>query len=139
MSTADPPKPPIGLRAPGKRLWDRVLSRYVLTESEMSMLAEACRTTDELDRLQRAIRALPQLTTAGSTGQTIIHPLLAAADRHRRLLEKLTTALNLPDDGQAVGLRGPSRYARRAVTERWKKARKQDGDPSGTAGSNSAG
>jgi hypothetical protein len=133
MSTAPPPTPPTGLRAPGKRLWNRVLSKYVLTESELTMLAAACRTSDELDTLQRAIRALPQLTTTGSTGQTTIHPLLGAADRHRRLLEKLTTALNLPDDNQEVGLRAGSRLARRAVTQRWMKERQRDGDTSASA------
>jgi hypothetical protein len=105
MSTTEPPKAPTGLRAPGRRLWNRVLARYVLTESELSTLEQAARTADELDRLQLAVRKLPELTSVGSTGQTTIHPLLAAVDRHRRLLERLTAALNLPDDNQQVGLR----------------------------------
>jgi len=98
------------------------------------MLAAAARTLDELTRLETALRQLPELTSTGSTGQIRAHPLLAAVDRHRRLLEKLTTALNLPDDGEPAGLRPGSRHARRAVTARWKKARAQDGKPSATAG-----
>jgi hypothetical protein len=87
------------------------------------MLAEAARTSDELDRLQRAIRALPELTSTGSTGQVRAHPLLAAVDRHRRLLERLTTAMNLPDDTEEIGTRAGSRHARRAIQTRWKKRR----------------
>ena len=133
MSTAPLPKPPVGLRAPGKRLWDRVLSRYVLTESELVMLGEAARTADELARLEKELRCLPTLTSTGSTGQIQAHPLLAAIDRHRRLLERLTTALNLPDQTEVVGTRPGSRRARNAVTQRWKQERQQDGDTSASA------
>jgi hypothetical protein len=68
------------------------------------MLGQACRTTDELDRLERAVRVLPELTTTGSTGQLKPHPLLEEVRRHRTLLERLTTALALPDEDQTVGL-----------------------------------
>jgi hypothetical protein len=96
----DPPKAPTGLRAPGKRLWVAVAQRYVLTPAEVSVLVEACRTSDELDRLERAVRKLPGLTTTGSTGQLKPHPLLEEIRRHRTLLERLTTALALPDEDQ---------------------------------------
>jgi hypothetical protein len=89
----EPPKAPTGLRAPGKRLWGAVVDNYVLTAAEAEMLGQACRTTDELDRLERAVRALPNLTTTGSTGQLKPHPLLEEVRRHRTLLERLTTAL----------------------------------------------
>ena len=79
------------------------------------MLAEACRTTDELDRLERAVRVLPELTTTGSTGQLKPHPLLEEVRRDRTLLERLTTALALPDEDQTlacVGRRGTHRRRR---------------------------
>jgi hypothetical protein len=50
----EPPKAPTGLRAAGKRLWVAVANKYVLTPAEVSVLVEACRTSDELDRLERA-------------------------------------------------------------------------------------
>ena len=59
----------MGLKASGKRLWAAVAGPYVLTPAELEMLGQACRTSDELDRLERAVRALPELTTTGSTGQ----------------------------------------------------------------------
>jgi hypothetical protein len=101
----DPLKPPTGLRAPGRRLWLSVAERYVLTAAELEMLGQACRTCDELDRLERAVRGLAELTVQGSMGQPKPHPLLAEVRAHRLLLERLTTALCLPDEDQEVGFR----------------------------------
>ena len=115
----EPPRPPSGLRAPGKQLWAAVAGPFILTPAELSMLAEAARTTDELDRLERAMRALPSLITTGSTGQDRMHPILGEIRAHRMLLERLTTALNLPDDLELVGLRGSQKHARRAAVARW--------------------
>ena len=136
-----PPKAPTGLRAPGKRLWVAVVNKYVLTAAEVEMLGQACRTTDELDRLERAVRTLPELTTTGSTGQLKPHPLLEEVRRHRTLLERLTTALALPDEDQTVGLRGASRHAQKAARARWGGGRRgvSDGDASQTAGGRAAG
>src|SRR5215211_6758180 len=108
----EPSKAPTGLRAPGKLLWAAVIDKYVLTAAEVEMLGQACRTTDELDRLERAVRVLPELTTTGSTGQLKPHPLLAEVRAHRQLLERLTTALNLPEETEEVGTRASSRHAR---------------------------
>jgi hypothetical protein len=116
----DPLKPPTGLRATGRRLWLSVAERYVLTAAEVEMLGQACRTADELDRLERAVRALPELTTTGSTGQLKPHPLLAEVRAHRLLLERLTTALYLPDEDQEVGLRPGQKHGQRAAEGRWR-------------------
>jgi hypothetical protein len=112
-------KPPAGLKASGKRLWTAVTEPYILTPAELATLAEACRTADELDRLEKAVRALPELTTTGSTGQIRPHPLLAEVRAHRQLLARLTADLNLPDNIQLVGLRAGSRHARTAAQGRW--------------------
>jgi hypothetical protein len=108
-------RPPTGLKASGWKLWLAVVGPYVLTPAELQMLAEACRTADELDRLERAVRSLAELTTTGSTGQLRPHPLLEEVRRHRQLLERLTSALNLPDEDQEVGDRGSTKHARRAA------------------------
>jgi hypothetical protein len=101
-------------------LWNAVVVPYALTPAELANLAEAARTADELDRLEKEVRALPQLTTTGSTGQVKAHPLLAEVRSHRLLLERLTTALNLPDEDQASGMRPGQRHARRAAQARWR-------------------
>ena len=113
------PKAPAGLRAAGKRLWQSVAEPYVLTPAELAMLDEACRTKDELERLEKAVRALPDLVTTGSMGQEKVHPLLNELRLHRALLAKLTEQLNLPDEDQQVGLRVGSRRAQHAARARW--------------------
>ena len=75
----------------------------MLNPGELSILEQACRTSDELARLEAAVRALPELTTTGSTGQIKPHPLLAEARAHRLLLERLVGALALPDEGEEQG------------------------------------
>lgn len=120
-------RPPSGLKSPGRRLWVAVVGKYVLTPGEIEMLGQAARTADELDRLERGVRALPELTTTGSTGQIRPHPLLAEVRAHRQLLERLTTALNLPDDTQEVGVRAASRHAQKAARGRWRPTKAGDG------------
>ena len=94
---------------------------FILTPAELEMLGQAARTADELDRLEKAVRALPDLVTTGSTGQLKPHPLLEEVRRHRLLLERLTSALNLPDETEEVGTRASSRHARKAAEGRWRK------------------
>jgi hypothetical protein len=119
-SSEDDVRPPVGLKAPGKRLWSAVAGLYVLTPAELANLAEACRTCDELDRLEHAVRALSELVVSGSTGQPKAHPLLEEVRRHRLLLERLTGALNLPDEDQESGLRPGQKHAQRAAQGRWR-------------------
>src|SRR6187200_232259 len=119
-SSEDDARPPAGLKASGKRLWLSVIGKYVLTAAEVEMLGQACRTADELDRLERAVRQLSDLTVAGSTGQPKAHPLLEEVRRHRVLLERLAGALNLPDEDQEVGLRPGQKHGKRAIQARWK-------------------
>jgi hypothetical protein len=83
------------------------------------MLEAAARTSDELDRLERALRALPELTTTGSMGQIRPHPLLEEVRRHRLLLERLTSALCLPAEDEDVGLTPGQRHGRKAIMARW--------------------
>jgi hypothetical protein len=102
-SSEDDVRPPSGLKAPGRKLWAAVINKYVLTSAEVAMLEQAAHTADELDRLERAVRKLSDLVTTGSTGQLKPHPLLAEVRAHRMLLERLCTALCLPNDDQKVG------------------------------------
>jgi hypothetical protein len=113
-------KPPTGLKAPGKQLWAAVATKYVLTPAELEMLGQACRTADELDRLERAVRQLSELTVRGSTGQPKAHPLLEEVRRHRVLLERLTSALCLPNEDEQVGRTPGQKHGQRAIEARWK-------------------
>ena len=113
-------KTPAGLRAAGKRLWAAVAESFVLNPGELAVLEQACRTADELDRLDKAVRALPDLVVSGSMGQPRMHPLLNEARAHRLLLERLVGALALPDEDEESGLRPGQRHAQRAAQGRWR-------------------
>jgi hypothetical protein len=113
------PKPPSGLSASARRLWTSVQADYVLSPAETAVLAEVCRTWGELERLEKAVRALPDLVVAGSMGQPRMHPLLDAVRAHRALLAKLCEQLNLPDVTQEVGLRPGQKRAQHAARARW--------------------
>jgi hypothetical protein len=118
-ASEDNVKPPTGLKAPGKQLWAAVATKYVLTPAELEMLSQACRTADELDRLERAVRQLTELTVRGSTGQPKAHPLLEEVRRHRVLLERLTSALCLPNEDENIGLRPGQKHGQKAINARW--------------------
>lgn len=48
---------PEGLKVGGKRLWNRVAGPFELEQHELSLLLQACRTVDLLDRLQAVLEA----------------------------------------------------------------------------------
>jgi hypothetical protein len=98
----------------------------VLTPGERALLVEACRTADELGRLEKAVRALPELTVEGSTGQPRAHPLFAEVRAHRQLLERLTSALALPDVDEEVGAGRAQKHAKRAAAVRWRSRKENE-------------
>ena len=118
MSTTDPPKAPTGLRAPGRKLWASVVGPSILTAGELAILEQAARTADLVDRLEKDVRALPELTSVGHAGQPRPHVLLGALRAERLLLERLVGALNLPDDTSEVGMSPASRHGRHAAQTR---------------------
>jgi hypothetical protein len=117
------PAAPRGLDVAGRRLWRAVADGYDLGPDELQRLREAAFVADELERLRAALRDAPSLITIGSQGQPKPHPLLAQARAHRVVLDRLLTGLNLPDEGEAVGLMPAQRRAQRAATARWEAAR----------------
>ena len=82
------PKPPIDLAAAGKALWTAMVNEYDLSASELTILLEACRTSDELARLAPAV-SKAELVVAGSMQQPRANPLLDEARRHREVLARL--------------------------------------------------
>jgi phage terminase small subunit len=93
---------PRGLRAPGRRLWEAVISGFELDPPELELLGEACRTVD-LIAVLRAEAAKNGVVIASNQGPRI-HPAVVEARQQRLTLAKLLSALGLPkgladDDG----------------------------------------
>lgn len=79
---------PEGPREAGRELWASVADSFELQPHELEALAAACRTADELARLEEALKDAPP-TVEGSTGQTRVHPLFAEVRAHRLAMSKL--------------------------------------------------
>lgn len=119
--TTTKPKTPDGLKERGAGFWKRTLKDYELTDSEVQLLAETCRTLDNLDALADAV-ATDGATVKGSMGQTVVHPALGEARGQRQVLHKLLAALALPDleDETAAPVLSPTQIrARKAAGTRW--------------------
>ena len=115
------PKPPEGLRGPGKRLWDSVAASFVLNAGEVEILRQAAATADEIASLEAELRS-SSLVVAGHTGQPRPNPLLKIIQDHRLLLRRLVDSLALPDEDQEHGMRPGQRHAQRAAQGRWRPA-----------------
>jgi hypothetical protein len=115
------PRTPAGLRRRGKALWQSVIADFDLSEGEGALLLEGCRCLDDIEALQRAVADAP-MTTIGSRGQDVVHPLRAELRSERLLLAKLLSQLDVPlpdvGPGKWDGLSASSR-ARKASRARW--------------------
>lgn len=113
------PRTPPGLGPRGARYWRTVLADFDLSDSELELLREVCRTLDNLDALADAV-ARDGATVKGSAGQSVVNPCLTEARGQRALLHRLIAAMSLPDEeGAAV----PTAYvqrARTAASARWR-------------------
>lgn len=87
---------PDGLADRGAAFWRDVTADYDLTDAELHLLHEACRTLDDLDRLA-AMVAEHGVTVKGSAGQPVANPAMTEARGQRLALHRLVAALALPD------------------------------------------
>jgi len=104
MATRKPvgPKAPDGLGKAGKAQWSSIAGSYKLRPDEFTVLEDVCRTTDMLTALTEAwVEDGSPMTTAGSMGQLVIHPLIAEIDKHRKSRAGFFRQLSLPDADEA--------------------------------------
>ncbi len=95
----DTPKPPAGVRAPGRRLWAAVTDDYELEEHELALLREAARTVDLLDRLDRRVREDGPIVSSPQGDRA--HPAAVEARQQRIALARLLASLRLPAGDEA--------------------------------------
>jgi len=116
---ADRPRAPKGLQTRGRTFWDSTLEQFELSDAELAVLLEACRTMDDLDRLAGVV-AESGAMSVGSQGQPVVNPALTEARGQRTVLHRLLAALALPDpDGATIPTTATLR-AKKAAATRWK-------------------
>ena len=109
---------PEGLGEAGAALWRYVLDEFDLAADDLALLAETCRTADELEVMRRALAEVGP-TVRGSMGQTVPNGLFAELRAHRQLLVKLLGELALPDEDEEVGKTPNQLRASKAAQTRW--------------------
>ena len=101
------PAPPKGLKSSGKALWSAVQREYELEEHESQLLAEMCRTVDQLD----ALFALVEQDGVQDPTTGRVNPALVEARQLRIAYARLAAALRLPagDEADPAANRRPQR------------------------------
>lgn len=107
---------PAGLAAAGTDVWSRVVDKYDLRPDELVTLEDTCRLSDMIAALDAAWAEQGRpLTTTGSMGQLVTHPLISEIRTHRMARNTLWKQLKLPD---LNGLPAPNQQ-RAAAQSRW--------------------
>lgn len=129
-STPKPPPPPEGLTkvgrkdGPGRRLWKQIAGsgngapKYVLRPDELRILEDACKLADQAAKYEAEFVG-KSTTVRGSTGQMVIHPVLAEERQCRVAIAMLLSKIKLPEDAGEAAPRSVN--ARNAAQSRWNK------------------
>lgn len=112
-------EPPEALGTAGRSLYVEVRRDWKLRPDEERLLLAACRTCDELERMERALATTDPVVT-GSKGQERAHPLIAEVRAHRLALRQLFTALGIREaiEGEHDGT-ARSHAGRQLARRRW--------------------
>jgi len=109
-------KAPNGLGTAGSSVWKSITSKYELRADELVTLEDACRISDMIDELDKAWAEDGRpMTTAGSMGQKVIHPLIGEIRTQRMARNALWRQLKLPDDASGA----ETNQNREAATASW--------------------
>ena len=89
---------PSTLGKAGRKLWESIAREYSLRPDELAALEDACLITDVIAELDAAwaVDGRP-MTTKGSMGQLVIHPLIGEIRTQRMARNTLWRQLKLPD------------------------------------------
>ena len=114
-STSRTPRPPVGLKAAGRRLWRAVLDDWEIDTWEESLLLQACRCADRLDELATiASKSTAVVTTA--KGDAVAHAAVRESRAQSIVLARLLASMRLPagdeEDSSIPVRRSTSRLVR---------------------------
>ena len=99
MERSEKPPAPEGLSDSGRAVWTSIVGVYDLRPDELVTLEDACRLTDMIDALEQAWADDGRpVTTKGSMGQLVTHPMISEIRAHRMARNALWRQLKLPDD-----------------------------------------
>jgi hypothetical protein len=104
-----PEAPPEGLGAEALALWASVVDDYTLEEHERTLLVQAVRTVDLLEKLDAEVRRDGPLVESPQGRKA--HPAATEARQQRIALARLLAALRLPagEDGEQQAGARPQR------------------------------
>ena len=115
-------RPPAHLLEDGRKLWRELTSVYTFRPDELLTVAAAAELADHAALLRAEWeREGRPMTSRGSTGQLVAHPLLSAAQESLVKRSRLLAGLKLPDENQAGDVVRATRSdaARAAAVGRW--------------------
>lgn len=112
---------PATLGPEGLRLWKSVTDTYDLRADELSTLEDVCELSDMIAAMSQAwVEDGKPLTTKGSMGQQVTHPMISEIRTHRMARNALWRQLKLPDAGESGS--ATANQARAAAQSRWSAA-----------------
>jgi len=112
VTTARAPKAPPGLALAGRKLWASVTDVYDLETYEESLLLQACRCADTLDRLAVEAASGPP-TVENFKGDRVANPALTESRQQAIVLSRLLASLRLPSGEEFGDVRPQRRGAAR--------------------------
>lgn len=118
MSDEKRPAAPAGLSSRAQRFWRSTVGDYDLSDVELLLLTELCRTIDEIDELRKAIDADGTMVP-GSMGQTRPHPAFSQIRASRALVSRLASQLDLEDPDGGTLATPLSARGKQAARKRW--------------------
>ena len=112
------PRAPAGLDRRGRAFWKVTHREYDLSDAEVELLIEACRTLDVIEALQTVVDD-DGPTAVGSQGQPVVNPALRELRAQRAALGRLLAQLELEDETGKALPSPASLSARKAAEARW--------------------
>ena len=114
---------PAGLGQAGTDPWMSMHDEFDFTgePGKIAILERACRTADQIAKLEHATAEAP-MTATGSMGQLVIHPFIQEIRQQTTTLNRLIESLGLPDVDEAAVAKADARrtQASRAAQARWR-------------------